>query len=69
MDFRPQVDDASETVGNKIRKAVNEKVPYILVIGDKEMESGLLNVRERGSKNTYKISKEDFIKNIQSQIK
>jgi len=69
MDFRPQVDDASETVGNKIRKAANEKVPYILVIGDKEMESGLLNVRERGSKNTYKISKEDFIKNIQSQIK
>lgn len=69
MDFRPQVDDASETVGNKIRKAVNEKVPYILVIGDKEMESGLLNVRERGSKNTYIISKEDFIKNIQSQIK
>ncbi|MDD4062497.1 MAG: threonine--tRNA ligase, partial [Candidatus Pacebacteria bacterium] len=69
MDFRPEVDDASETVGNKIRKAVSEKVPYILVVGDKEIESNLLNIRERGSKETKEMTKADFIKEIQSQVK
>lgn len=69
MDFRPEVDDASETVGNKIRKAVSEKVPYILVVGDKEVESGLLSIRERGSKDIKKMTKTEFIKEIQAQIK
>ncbi len=69
MDFRPEVDDASETVGNKIRKAVSEKVPYILVVGDKEIESNLLNIRERGSKETKEMTKAEFIKEIQSQVK
>ncbi len=65
--IRVEVDDANETVGNKIRKAVHNKIPYIIVIGDKEMESGQLAVRERGNKKINKISRSDFIAKLKEQ--
>lgn len=68
-DVRIEVDYNSETVGNKTRKAIQEKVPYILVVGDKEMESGNLAVRDRGQQDTRELSKEDFIKEIQEKVK
>jgi threonyl-tRNA synthetase len=64
-----EVDHNNETVGNKIRKAVNEKVPYVLVIGDKEMESQDLNVRDRGQQETRTIAKDAFIAELQEKIK
>ena len=67
--IRVEVDDNNETVGNKIRKATAEKVPYMLVIGDKEMASNKLMVRDRGSRDTREISKEDFIQEVQEKIK
>jgi len=67
--IRVEIDEASETVGNKIRKAVNEKVPYMLVIGDKEVNSPLLNVRDRGSVETREIATTDFIKEVSDKIK
>ncbi len=63
-EIRVEVDDSDETVNNKIRKATKEKVPYILVIGDKEIESNKLNVRDRGKKETREIDKKDLIKEI-----
>ncbi|MFH1997953.1 MAG: threonine--tRNA ligase [Patescibacteria group bacterium] len=63
-EIRVEVDDHDETVGNKIRKAVHEKIPYILVIGDREMNSNQLSVRDRGKKETRNIEKEEFIKEI-----
>lgn len=67
--IRVEIDDANETVGNKIRKAVNEKVPYMLVIGDKEANSPTLAVRDRGAMETRDISKDDFIAEILDNIK
>jgi threonyl-tRNA synthetase len=67
--IRVEIDEANETVGNKIRKAVNEKVPYMLVIGDKEVNSPLLNVRDRGSVKTREIATTDFIKEVSYKIK
>jgi len=67
--IRVEVDDNSETVGNKTRKAINEKVPYILVVGDKEMNSENLLVRDRGSRETREISREDFIVEIKEKMK
>ncbi len=67
-DIRIEVDDGNETVGNKIRKAVNEKVPYMLVIGDKEINSDKLTVRDRGEKQTRTISKNGFIKEVRKKI-
>lgn len=66
--IRAEVDSSDETVGNKIRKAVAEKVPYMLVIGDKEMDSDKLNVRDRGAEQVREIAKDDFIKEVQEKI-
>ncbi len=67
--LRVELDDANETVGNKIRKSTQEKIPYTLVIGDKEASSSTLNVRDRGSRETRSISKAKFIKEVLSKIK
>ena len=68
-EIRVEVDDSDETVGNKIRKAVAEKSPYILVIGDKEISSDKLAVRDRGQRETREISQEDFIQEIKAKVK
>lgn len=68
-DIRVEVDDSDETVGNKIRKAVAEKAPYMLVVGDREMASNKLAVRDRGEKQIREISKEAFIKEVREKIK
>ncbi len=60
-DIRTNVDDANETVGNKIRKASHDKIPYILVIGDKEIKSDQLMVRVRGQEKLLTIGKKEFI--------
>ena len=66
---RAEADDSDETVGNKIRKAVGEKVPYMLVVGDREMASLKLTVRDRGEKTTREIGKQEFIKEVNKKIK
>ncbi|MDZ7798524.1 MAG: threonine--tRNA ligase [Patescibacteria group bacterium] len=66
--IRVDVDTANETVGNKIRKAIKQKVPYMLVIGDKEMNSDKLSVRIRSEKDLWNVKKEDFIKKVQDKI-
>ena len=48
-DFRVSVDERSEKVGAKIRTAQMEKVPYMLVLGPKEVESGMVSVRSRSA--------------------
>ena len=67
--IRAEVDASDETVGNKIRKAVAEKVPYMLVIGDKETNSSQLSVRERGSKETRNIEKGKFIEEVLEKVR
>ncbi len=67
--FRVSIDKADETVGNKIRKAVKQKSPYMLVIGDKEMASKDLMVRARGEQEAKKISKKKFVEQLEKEIK
>jgi threonyl-tRNA synthetase len=69
LGIRAKVDDANETVGNKIRKAEKEKVPYMLVIGDKEMSGEEMMIRLRGEKDQLKMKKEEFIERILKEIK
>jgi len=66
--IRAEADIADETLGNKIRKAAGEKVPYTLVVGDKEMTSNELSVRDRGAKVARTISKDDFFAEIRAKI-
>ena len=67
--IRVEIDEDNETVGNKIRKAVNEKVPYMLVIGDKEAGAETLAVRDRGARDAREINKKDFFREVQEKIK
>jgi threonyl-tRNA synthetase len=67
--IRVEVDDKNETVGNKTRKAVNEKVPYILVVGDSEMASENLSIRDRGSRETRELPKQAFIDEVLDKVK
>jgi threonyl-tRNA synthetase len=62
--LRVEIDESAETVGNKTRKAVNEKVPYILVVGDKEMGSDKLAVRERGSREAKDMDFAELVRMI-----
>jgi threonyl-tRNA synthetase len=66
-DIRVEIDVSDETVGNKIRKAAMEKVPYMLVMGDKEAASDKLSVRDRGSRETREIELNDFIAELKSK--
>jgi threonyl-tRNA synthetase len=58
--LRPEVDETKETVGKKVRAAQLAKAPYVLVIGDKEVESGALTVRDREGTETKDVQFEDF---------
>jgi threonyl-tRNA synthetase len=58
--FRVEVDDRNEKIGKKIREGQVEKVPYMLVIGDKEAEAGQVAVRHRAEGDLGVMSKADF---------
>lgn len=67
--FRFQVKDENETVSKKIREGELQKIPYILVVGDKEMESQTVRVRERGKGDIGEVKIERFIGNVLKEIK
>ena len=60
LGLRPEVDESGETVGKKVRAAQLAKAPYVLVIGDKEIESGELTVRDREGVETKGVPFDDF---------
>ncbi|MGN0468372.1 MAG: threonine--tRNA ligase [Acutalibacteraceae bacterium] len=65
---RTEVDTRSEKLGYKLREAQLEKIPYILVVGDKEAETGTVSVRKRGFGDQGSMSIDDFIKQIQEDV-
>ncbi len=67
-EIRAEFDGENETVGNKIRKAIQEKVPYVLVIGDREAKSDELSVRDREDGKTRNISREKFVEEVKKRI-
>jgi threonyl-tRNA synthetase len=62
--LRPVVDDSSETVGKKVRNAQLMKTPYTLVIGDWEVESGRLTVRDRSGNESKGIEVDDVVESL-----
>ncbi|MBI4122317.1 MAG: threonine--tRNA ligase [Parcubacteria group bacterium] len=65
--IRTYLDDSNESVGKKIRNAEKMKVPYTLVVGDKEQESGSLAIRVRGQKDTTESSTADFMEKVKKE--
>ncbi|WP_295814660.1 threonine--tRNA ligase [uncultured Veillonella sp.] len=66
---RVEVDDRSEKIGYKIRQAQMAKVPYMLVVGDKEVEEGTVNVRKHGGDELGSVPFEEFFNSIKTEIK
>jgi len=68
LDIRVESDLRSEKVGYKIREAQLQKVPYMLIVGDKEVESASVSVRDRKEGDKGAVKLEDFIKQILTEI-
>ncbi len=68
LGLRVEVDDRNEKVGYKMREAQVKKIPYMLVVGDQEMESGTVNMRKHGEKDTATMPVDEFIAYIQKNI-
>jgi len=66
--IRVEVDDRNEKIGYKIREGQMEKVPYMLVVGDKEMESGSVAVRKRGKGEAGVLSANVFMVDLLGEI-
>ena len=66
---RVEVDDRSEKIGYKIRQAQMAKVPYMLVVGDKEVEEGTVNIRKHGGDELSSVPFEEFFNSIKIEIK
>ncbi len=67
-DIRAELDGRNEKVGKKIREAELSKIPYMLIIGEKEAESGELSVRKQGEGDLGNMSTETFIQRIREEV-
>ena len=68
-DIRVELDDREEKVGYRMREAVIEKVPFVLVLGQKEVDDKLVSYRRRGSQDTTTVSYDEFIDLLKKEIK
>ena len=67
-DIRGLVDDRNEKVGKKIRDAELAKVPFMLIVGEEEVEANTISVRQRGKGDLGKMPYEDFVTLVQNEI-
>lgn len=67
-DIRALVDDRNEKIGRKIRDAEVTKIPYMLIVGEKEATSGELSVRRHGQGDLGTMTRENFVKSIEEEI-
>jgi len=68
-ELRVELDESNETLGKKIRTAKMQKLPYLIVIGDKEIEEKMITVEKRGIEKGEQIPLDEFIGNITKEIK
>lgn len=67
-DVRSEVDGSDESLGNRIRKGQASKVPYMLIIGDKEVEAGTVSLRPRAGDQQHGVPLQDFLTQITTEI-
>ncbi|GIN22108.1 threonine--tRNA ligase [Siminovitchia fordii] len=67
--LRVEMDKRDEKIGYKIREAQMQKIPYMLVVGDNEVEAEAVNVRKYGEKKTETVPLKEFITHIQEEVK
>ena len=67
-DVRALVDDRNEKIGRKIRDNELKRIPYMVIVGEKEMEGGLVSMRQQGGGEQATMTKEDFVQRIQNEV-
>ena len=67
--IRVDLDDRDETLGKRIREAETEWIPYILVVGEKEVKGSKISVRDRAAGNVREISIQELIDEIKNEIR
>lgn len=68
LNFRAEVDERNEKVGKKIRDSQVRKIPYTIVVGDKEAQTGVLPIRKYSVKDAVDMSVDDFIAYVREKI-
>lgn len=67
-DLRGEVDDRNETIGRKIRDNELKRIPFLLIVGEKEVEAGTVSVRKQGEGDQGAVSVADFAAMVQAQL-
>ena len=67
-DFRIEIDSRNERMNLKIRQAQMKKIPYMIIVGDREKEAGLVSIRGREEGNLDSLSPENFIKLLRNKL-
>ena len=67
-DIRVELDEREEKIGYKIREAQLQKIPYMLIIGDKEVEANAVGIRSRSDGDIGAMGLEDFISKIKKEV-
>jgi len=67
--FRVELDARNEKIGYKIREAQMQKIPYMLVVGDKEVAEEAVNVRKYGEQNSETVPFADFVSGLEAEVK
>jgi len=68
LDIRAELDDRSESIGRKIRDAELRKVPYMLVVGDREQHDGTVSVREHGAGDAGSMPAKEFVDRLRRKL-
>ena len=68
-DVRSEIDGRNESLSYRIRDAVKQKVPYIVIVGEREANNGVVSVRVRGSKDNKEYSVDEFVNLVLEEIK
>ena len=68
-DYRINLDDRNEKLGYKLRESVMKKIPYALVLGQKEVDGNTISYRKYGSEETHTVTLDEFIKIVDNDIK
>ena len=67
--LRIKKDYSSESMQKKIRNAQLQQIPYMIIVGDKELESQTISIRRRDGKQEFNVQLDDFIQNLRNKIK
>ena len=66
--IRVEVDDSQNSMQKKIRENARQKIPYLLIVGDKEAGEGTVNVRRRGDKSQEEVALREFVARVEEEV-